>query len=189
MEALERLKAMPAFCGKRLGGSDPLTIIPDYSGSAAGLAAAFEAQKSEIEAFVSDRNVAHLTNANANADSALVNYLAQIPGISSSEELIGLIQTISSYRSSLEEQERVADRVPDTTGKNPCSCPIYFRAAQRGHSIEETADKLLEVSARAQERARLHDEAMHASRRKMQLRRQSVDESGAGGRQTGPNTH
>jgi hypothetical protein len=31
-------------------------------------------------------------------------------------------------------------------------------AAQRGHSIEETADKLLEISPRAQERARLHDE-------------------------------
>jgi hypothetical protein len=30
--------------------------------------------------------------------------------------------------------------------------------AQRGWSIEETANKLLEVSARAQERARLHDE-------------------------------
>jgi hypothetical protein len=31
-------------------------------------------------------------------------------------------------------------------------------AAQRGWSIEETANKLLEVSAKAQERARLHDE-------------------------------
>jgi hypothetical protein len=31
-------------------------------------------------------------------------------------------------------------------------------AAQRGWSIEETAHKLLEVSAKAQERARLHDE-------------------------------
>lgn len=31
-------------------------------------------------------------------------------------------------------------------------------AAQRGWSIEETANKLPEVSARAQERARLHDE-------------------------------
>jgi hypothetical protein len=30
-------------------------------------------------------------------------------------------------------------------------------AAQRGQSFEETADKLFEVSARAQERARLHD--------------------------------
>ncbi len=31
-------------------------------------------------------------------------------------------------------------------------------AAQRGWSIKETASKLLEVSAKAQERARLHDE-------------------------------
>jgi hypothetical protein len=31
-------------------------------------------------------------------------------------------------------------------------------AAQRGHGIEETASKLLEVSEKAQERARLHDE-------------------------------
>ena len=31
-------------------------------------------------------------------------------------------------------------------------------AAQRGHSIEDIAGKLLEVSAKAQERARLHDE-------------------------------
>jgi hypothetical protein len=31
-------------------------------------------------------------------------------------------------------------------------------AAQRGWSIEETANKLLEVSARTQERSRLHDE-------------------------------
>ena len=31
-------------------------------------------------------------------------------------------------------------------------------AAQRGWSIEETANKLLEVSAKAQERARLRDE-------------------------------
>jgi hypothetical protein len=33
-----------------------------------------------------------------------------------------------------------------------------LRAAQRGWSIEETADKLLEVSARAQDRARFNDE-------------------------------
>jgi hypothetical protein len=31
-------------------------------------------------------------------------------------------------------------------------------ATQRGHSTEETAGKLIEVSAKAQERARLHDE-------------------------------
>lgn len=104
-ESLERLRAVLALCGKRLGGSDPLTVVPTPLD---GLAAAFEAQKSEIEAFVSDRNVAHLANANSNADSALLSYLAQIPGISSSEEMIGLVQAVSSYRSSLEEQERLS---------------------------------------------------------------------------------
>ena len=33
---------------------------------------------------------------NANADTALANYLAQIPGTASSEELIAIIQTINS---------------------------------------------------------------------------------------------
>jgi hypothetical protein len=107
VEALERLRAVLALCGNRLGGTDPLTIFP---APLDGLAAAFDAQKAEIEAFISDHNIAHLTNANANADSTLANYLAQIPGVSSAEELIGLIQTISSYRSSLEEQERLSQQ-------------------------------------------------------------------------------
>jgi hypothetical protein len=32
-------------------------------------------------------------------------------------------------------------------------------AARRGHSIEDISAKLLEVSSKAQERARLHDES------------------------------
>lgn len=36
-----------------------------------------------------------------------------------------------------------------------CCCMM---AARRGWSIEETAKKLMEVSGKAQERARLHDE-------------------------------
>ena len=51
---------------------------------------------------------------------------------------------------------------PNKEGTGPSSSHADFfwclMAAQRGHSIEEPADKLLEVSARAQERARLHDE-------------------------------
>ena len=51
---------------------------------------------------------------------------------------------------------------PNKEGTGPSRSHADFfwclMAAQRGHSIEETADKLLEVSARAQERARLHDE-------------------------------
>jgi hypothetical protein len=51
---------------------------------------------------------------------------------------------------------------PNKEGAGPSRSHADFfwclMAAQRGHGIEETAEKLLEVSARAQERARLHDE-------------------------------
>jgi hypothetical protein len=51
---------------------------------------------------------------------------------------------------------------PNQEGTGPSRTHADFfwclMSAQRGHSIDETADKLLEVSARAQERARLHDE-------------------------------
>ena len=104
VEALERLRAVLTFCGKRLGGSDPLTILPAPLDAMAG---AFESQKFEIEAFISDRNVGHLATANGFADTALAS-LAQIPGVSSSEELIGLIQAIASHRTALEEQERLS---------------------------------------------------------------------------------
>src|SRR5579885_811447 len=102
---LERVRAVLALSGKRLGGSDPLTLIPAPLDA---LAAAFEAQTAEIDGFVGDRNPAHLANANASADSVLANYLPQIPGLSSPEELIGLVQTINHNRSALEDQERLS---------------------------------------------------------------------------------
>ncbi len=101
-EALERVRAVLAFCGKRLGGSDPLTILPAPLDS---MAVAFESQQSEIDAFIGDRNVTHLTNANSAADTVLA-HLAQIPGISAPEELIALIEAVGSHRAAIEEQER-----------------------------------------------------------------------------------
>jgi hypothetical protein len=46
------------------------------------------------------------------------------------------------------------------TGPDRSMADFFFcmMSAQRGHGIEETANKLLEVSVRAQQRARLHDE-------------------------------
>src|SRR5580692_1860987 len=98
VEALERLRSVLAFSGKRLGGSDPLTILPAPLDAIAG---AVESQRSEVEAFISDRNLAHLTNANQSADTVLAN-LAQVPGVSTSEELIGLIQAVASHRAAQE---------------------------------------------------------------------------------------
>jgi hypothetical protein len=102
VDALERLRSVLALCGKRLGGIDPLAMSP---ASLDSIAVGFDQQKVAIEAFISDRNPTHLTDANHAADAALV-VLAQIPGISSPEELIGLMQAVTSYRDVLDEQLR-----------------------------------------------------------------------------------
>jgi len=104
LEALERLRAVLAACGKRLGGTDPLTVLVPTLDS---IAAAFESQKSELDAFIADRDATHLTNANAAADTVLAQ-LAQIPGISTPEEVIGLVEAVASHRTAVEEQERLS---------------------------------------------------------------------------------
>jgi hypothetical protein len=55
-------------------------------------------------------------------------------------------------------------------------------AAQRGWSIEEIADTLLELSPKAQERARSMTRAMRSSPRRTQLQQQSAAGRGAGDR-------
>ena len=103
VESLERLRSVLALSGKRLGGSDPLTVP---TGSLDAIANTLDSQKSEVEAFISDRNTAHLVNANGAADTGLI-HLAQIPGVATPEELVGLMQSVGSYRSAMEEHSRL----------------------------------------------------------------------------------
>ena len=49
VESIERLRSVLALCGKRLGGSDPLTVAPSSLDSIAG---ALESQKTEVEIFL-----------------------------------------------------------------------------------------------------------------------------------------
>jgi len=100
VDSLERLRTVLTFCGKRLGGTDPLTIPPASLDSLAG---SLESQQSEIDAFAADSDPAHLANANASADAALT-HLSQVPGVSTGEELIGLIGAVTSHRAAVEEQ-------------------------------------------------------------------------------------
>jgi hypothetical protein len=102
LEGLERLRAVLAFCGKRLGGSDPATTSPAPLDAIAG---SLDSAKAEVEAFLKDNNAAHLTNANNSGDAALVQ-LSQVPGVTTPEEMIGLIQAVNSHREVLEGQAR-----------------------------------------------------------------------------------
>src|SRR5271165_6104441 len=76
-EALERLRVVLGLCGKRLGGSDSLTLVPNTLDN---FASALTNQQTQVDAFISDGNIAHLTDANSNADAVLLQ-LNQVPGV------------------------------------------------------------------------------------------------------------
>jgi len=99
LAGLERLRAVLTYCGKRLGGGDPLLVLP---ASLEALAGSFESQKSAIQAFVTDKSADHITVANAAADNALLTAF-QLPGLLTSEEQIESVRNISSYRNAIEE--------------------------------------------------------------------------------------
>jgi hypothetical protein len=104
LEGLERLRSVLAFCGKRLSGTDPLTMSPTPLDAIAG---SIESVKTEVEGFIKDNNAAHLATANTAADNALI-HLAQVPGAPTSQDIVGLIQVVNSHREVLEQQARLS---------------------------------------------------------------------------------
>jgi hypothetical protein len=75
-----------------------------------------------------------------------------LPLLSEKKEAVHLACT---YTRAISGQGTAKGPGPDRSLADSFWCMM---AAQRGWSIKETASKLLEVSAKAQERARLHDE-------------------------------
>jgi hypothetical protein len=99
LEALERLRLVLTFCGKRLGGADPLTIPVATLDSLTGL---LESINSEIVGFLSDQALNHLVTANTAADVALAKS-SEIPAISTPQELVGLTEAAATHRAAVEE--------------------------------------------------------------------------------------
>jgi hypothetical protein len=99
LAGLERLRAVLTYCGKRLGGGDPLLVLPASLDSMAG---SFESQESAIQAFITDKNTDHITVANGAADNALLTAF-QLPGLLTSEEQIESVRNIISFRNAIEE--------------------------------------------------------------------------------------
>lgn len=94
---IERLKAVLTYCGKRIAAADPLITVPQPLDSAASN---LDAIKSELEAFVKDKDSTHIVTANQNADAALPP-LSQIPGAYSPEELGALVSATVEYRAAV----------------------------------------------------------------------------------------
>src|SRR5205823_4883717 len=82
--------AVLTYCGKRLGGGDPLLVLP---ASLEAMAGSFESQKSAIQTFITDKSTDHITVANTAADNALLTAF-QLPGLLTSEEQIESVSKI-----------------------------------------------------------------------------------------------
>lgn len=100
VDGLERIRAVLAFVGKRLATADPFTTHPAPLDA---LATALQNATVELQAFVANGSVGHVTNANTHADTALL-HLAQLAVPGTPEELAGLRDAATAYRVTLEEQ-------------------------------------------------------------------------------------
>jgi len=164
LEALERLRTVLAFCGKRIGGSDPLTVLP---APLEPIATSFDSAKAEIDAFVNDRDRGHLDRANSAADTALA-HVAQIPGVATSEELTALIKAASAHRAVVEEQARLSSesRKQLTTELQEIRSALNGLKNETDSAITDLKAQLdLErqrVSAQASEQQKLFTDAQQA---------------------------
>ncbi|RII28386.1 MAG: hypothetical protein CXR31_00370 [Geobacter sp.] len=98
-EALSRLKSVLAFTGRRLAGADPFLI---QTGSLDSLNNALQAALQEVQNFIANGNAGHITNANAQADSALT-YLSQLNVPLTTEDFLAAREAAETYRRGLDK--------------------------------------------------------------------------------------
>ena len=96
---LERIRAILTFCGKRIAAADPMIATPEPLST---IEVAFTGARTELEQFVSDQNIGHITNANADCDRALAA-VNQLPAVQSPEEMGAVIPIVTTYRDVIEK--------------------------------------------------------------------------------------
>lgn len=142
--AIERFRAILTYIGKRLASADPQLMAVAVMDE---IATAITAVRVEVEAFVGDSNVGHLTNANVNAERAVV-VSAQIPGLYSPEELQALIVASTEYR-------LLYERKIDTEHKNlerfiDERTDLDERITQLTNELQSERQKILQITTEYQ---------------------------------------
>jgi len=97
-EGLERLRAVLRFCGKRLASADPDLVDPR---PLASLVKSLMTARAELDAYIGDQNIAHITNANSQADDILAA-TASVLTTETLDDLTAISEAASTYRSLLE---------------------------------------------------------------------------------------
>ena len=99
IDSLERLRAVLDFCGKRLAAADPFLSDPRPLDRIHGF---LKSAVAEVQAYVTDSNVAHLTTMNAQADEILSN-LPAVLAPTSNDDVTAIGESVSAYRAALEK--------------------------------------------------------------------------------------
>ena len=98
-EMLARLKSVLAFTGRRLAGADLFLIQP---GPLDNINNQFQTALQEVQQYIANGNVGHLTNANTSADNILT-YLAQLNIPITTEDFIAAKEGAETYRVGLDK--------------------------------------------------------------------------------------
>lgn len=136
---LERLRAILAYCGKRLAAAEPIITTPGPLDEIAdGLAAA----RNALVAFASDKDPRQIDSANASADRALAA-INQVPGVYSPEELGQLVSVSTKYRDVVENWLLVSEKsLSDANGNVET---LQRRLADLSTNIQSEQQKLSQI--------------------------------------------
>jgi hypothetical protein len=99
LDALARLKSILIFVGRRLAGADPYLF---QTASLDNLVTALQTVTQEVQNYIANGNIGHITNANSTGDTALT-YLAQINVQLTTEDFMAAKEAAESYRVGLEK--------------------------------------------------------------------------------------
>lgn len=106
LEGIERLRMVLTFCGKRLAATDAELLDPRPLTT---ISTALTTARTEIEAYSSDLNSAHIVTANAAVDDILGTF-ASLAGPITPDDLTSLAEAAASYRTAVHKhlQESLA---------------------------------------------------------------------------------
>jgi len=95
--ALERLRSVLTYYGRRLASTDPVLVPLAHLDSAF---ASFSAARTQVVTFAGNGDAAQLVGANSHAD-AILNSLGVIPSLAAAEELTGVSEAAANYQKTL----------------------------------------------------------------------------------------
>jgi hypothetical protein len=141
IEAVERVRAVLTFAGKRLAGADPLLV---HEAPLDGIAGAAQNISAELRAFQDEGLVEYLANAAQQAD-VILTHLANIAYPFVADDWISIRDAAVSYRDSVEKHSERLHRT--VAGVQTSADALDTRLKELASAVEEENTRLAAVTA------------------------------------------